>query len=293
MMATAAATRSVRLPVVPGEDRWLYAVAGLLLASGVFHLAVQLVLGGPWTGPVSWRKPVTFGFAFGITLATVAWVSTYLRIGGRRRRVLLALFAAACLVEVAVITVQAWRGVPSHFNVSTPVNAAFAYTAAGGGAVILAISSTLFAVSLRPSPAVSRSMALAVRVGLGTFMVALLIGAVMIAMGVVATRTESQVAAYTAATALKPAHAAFMHGILVLPAIAWLADHTVWSEHRRRQVTVAACSSFVLAATAGAAATLLPWGTVPAILAASVALLALGSLVVVLGMVSLAAARRW
>jgi hypothetical protein len=46
-------------------QRFLYGVGALLVASGLFHLTVFLVDGGPWAGPISWRKPATFGLSFG------------------------------------------------------------------------------------------------------------------------------------------------------------------------------------------------------------------------------------
>jgi hypothetical protein len=60
--------------------RFAYRVAAVLFASGLFHLVVFAVDGGPWEGPVSWRKPVTFGLSFGLTLATYAWVGARLRL---------------------------------------------------------------------------------------------------------------------------------------------------------------------------------------------------------------------
>jgi len=42
-------------------ERACYVVAAVLFASGLAHLGVQAVLGGPWDGPVSWRKPADFG----------------------------------------------------------------------------------------------------------------------------------------------------------------------------------------------------------------------------------------
>ena len=68
-------------------DRWCYAVGAVLVASGLLHLGVAAVDPRPWTGPLSWRKPVTFGLSFGIVLMTVVWVSSYLRISPRLRAV--------------------------------------------------------------------------------------------------------------------------------------------------------------------------------------------------------------
>jgi hypothetical protein len=229
-------------------DRRCYAIAVVLFSSGLFHLAVQAVVGGPWEGPVSWRKPTTFGLAFGLTLATLTWVTTFVPLRGRTRGRLLAVFATACAVEVGVITLQAWRGVPSHFNVSTPLNAALAYTAAGGGAIIIATALAFTAAATRPDPAVPISMRLAVLAGFVSFLAALAIGAFMIALGVNATRTISQAAAYTVATAFKSGHAATMHGILILPALAWLGSFADWSEIRRVCVILLACVGYFLAA---------------------------------------------
>ncbi len=58
--------------VVMRPRRFLYLVGALLVSSGLFHLGVFLVDGGPWAGPLSWRKPVTFGISFGLTALAVA-----------------------------------------------------------------------------------------------------------------------------------------------------------------------------------------------------------------------------
>ena len=53
-------------------ERSGYAIGSLLLLSGVIHLAVLLISGGTWEGPVSLRKSVTFGLSFGLTLINMA-----------------------------------------------------------------------------------------------------------------------------------------------------------------------------------------------------------------------------
>jgi hypothetical protein len=229
-------------------ERACWAVAALLALSGLVHVVVLLATGGPWTGPVSWRKPATFGLSFGLTVATVAWVSRYLGLRERTRDLLLGLFTAASGLEVMVITVQAWRRVPSHFNTTTPLNAAFAYAAAAGGATLVALSAGLAVAAVRGSPTVPRPMRLALRVGVGSFLLTLLVGAAMIARGVIAGRTLSQAAAYASPAPLKPAHAALMHGVLVLPLVAWWAGRRPWSERRRLQVVGAACGLYLLLA---------------------------------------------
>src|SRR5262249_7034831 len=105
-------------------ERLCYVIGAVLFAGGLFHLGVFAVDGGPWLGPVSWRKPVTFGVSFGLTLVTMAWVTSFLPLGERNRARLLGVFAAACVLETALVTLQAWRHVPSHFNNETPFDTA-------------------------------------------------------------------------------------------------------------------------------------------------------------------------
>jgi hypothetical protein len=228
-------------------ERVCYLVAAVLFASGLAHLGVQAVLGGPWDGPVSWRKPADFGTAFGLTLAAVTWSARFVPLSDRVRRVVLGAFAAASVVEVVAISVQAWRGVPSHFNTATPVDAFFAFSAAGGGAVIIATTLVLLRGSLRPSP-YSPGLRLAVRVGFASLLVALAVGAVMIAIGTSTARTVSLAAAYDAAVVLVPAHAAAMQGILVLPLLAWLTDLVRWPAATRFRVTALGCVGYVVCA---------------------------------------------
>jgi hypothetical protein len=61
-----------------GYQTFLYGAGVLLLASGLFHTLVFLVDGGGWDGPLSWRKPILFGFSFGITVLSLGWVLSFL-----------------------------------------------------------------------------------------------------------------------------------------------------------------------------------------------------------------------
>src|SRR5690348_87762 len=149
-------------------ERACYAIAALMIASGLFHLVVYAVDGGPWEGPVSWRKPVTFGLSFGIVLASVAWVATFVRLPARTRNWVLGSFAAASVAEVGLVTLQRWRGVPSHFNDETSVDALVTRVLAIGGGVIIATIVWLTVAALRANPDTAPSMRLAVRVGLVT-----------------------------------------------------------------------------------------------------------------------------
>ncbi|WP_234377087.1 hypothetical protein [Streptomyces sp. TP-A0356] len=242
----------------PGE-RLCWAIGAVLVLSGLAHLLVFAVDGGPWDGPVSWRKPVTFGLSFGLTLITVTWVTSYLRVGARWRTVLLAVFAADCVVEVAGITLQAWRRVPSHLNTETPFDSLVAMTLAVGGGILVVVLSVFAAAAFRHRPGGPPGMALALRSGFAILIVALLSGAAMIARGVVLSRTGHQQAAYHATAPLKPLHGVSLHAVLVLPALAWLLSRTSWSDVTKRRIMCAAVGGYTAAVLAAGFRAALAW----------------------------------
>jgi hypothetical protein len=227
--------------------RVCYVIGAALMAGGLVHLAVLVIGGGTWAGPVSFRKPMTFGLSFGLILITIAWVSSFLPLGARLRRWSLGAFAAACVAEVALITVQAWRHVPSHFNLGTPFDSLVARVLAAGGAVLVAVIALLTVVSWRPAPEVAPSMRLAVRAGLLALDVALAFGVVMIVIGVIDVARGDQQAAYAVGSRWKAAHEVPMYGIVLLPLLARLR----MPERRRlRAVAVAVVVYAVLCAAA-------------------------------------------
>lgn len=228
-------------------ERLCHTTGLLLVVSGLAHLVVFAVDGGPWDGPVSWRKPVTFGLSFGATLIAVTWVTSYLRVGPRPRSLLLAVFAADCVVEVGGIALQAWRGVPSHLDMETPFDTAVSMTLAVGGGVLVLLLTVFAVASFRHRPSGPAGMDLAVRSGFAILLVALASGAAMIARGVVLTRTGHQEAAYHSTAPLKPLHGVSLHAVLVLPALAWLLSRTRWSETLRRRILYAAIGCYVMA----------------------------------------------
>jgi len=242
---------TTRTPAVASPERVCHAIGVVLVLSGLAHLVVFAVDGGPWSGPVSWRKPVTFGLSFGVTLMALTWVTSYLRVGTRPRTVLLGVLAADCVVEVGGITLQAWRRVPSHLDMETPFDTAVSMTLAVGGGVLVVLLTALAVASFRHRPTGPAGMALAVRSGFAILLVALFSGAVMIARGVVLVRSGHQGAAYHSTAPLKPLHGVSLHAVLVLPALAWTLSRTSWSAVARRRAVAVAVGCYA-AAVAGA-----------------------------------------
>ena len=244
--------RALRRIWVDGRrvERVAYVVGLVLFVSGLVHVGILLVTGWTWIGPVSLRKAATFGLSFGLTLPSVAWATSYLRLPARG--LVLGVFIATSVVETALISMQAWRGVPSHFNFATPFDTAVSTTLALGGGVIVLVGVVCTLAAFAGAGGLAPSMALAVRTGLVVLLVAFATGAVMVARGVVEARGGQAQLAYDTAGSLKPLHAVAMHVVLVLPALAWLLAHTSWAEARRlRLVWVAVVADAVLTAVVG------------------------------------------
>ncbi|MGW3661780.1 hypothetical protein [Streptomyces sp. NPDC005141] len=256
--ATARPLMRPKASLRPAE--WLCCATGaLLVVSGCLHLLVFAVDGGPWNGPVSWRKPVTFGLSFGLTLIAITWVTSYVRVGARLRTALLVVFAADCVVEVGGITLQAWRRVPSHLDMETGFDTAVSMMLAVGGGVLVVLLTVFAVASFRSRPTGPAGMPLAVRSGFAILLVALASGAAMIARGVVLTRTGHQEAAYHSTAPLKPLHGVSLHAVLVLPALAWLLSHTGWSDKVGQRIVYGAVGCYATAVVTAGVLAALTW----------------------------------
>ena len=170
--------------LLTAQQRFLFLVGSLLVASGIIHGVIAvgaLASGDDWLGPLSWRKPVVFGLSFGMLLVTAAWV---LRLLPHKRwgwipTVLLGVFS---LTEVAVITVQKWRGVPSHFNTATDVDA-FIFSVMGISVLVVVLSLVIVLVWVLVQFRGNGGERLAVIIGLVSLIAAGYIGNDLISAG--------------------------------------------------------------------------------------------------------------
>jgi hypothetical protein len=97
-----------------------------------------------------WIKPLKFQASVGVYLLTLSWFLATLPDRVRRGRavaVLMAVAVAASAFEIAYITLQAARGLASHYNVGDPFHSMM-YTLMGIGAVTLTAVSPAVAVLL-------------------------------------------------------------------------------------------------------------------------------------------------
>lgn len=184
---------------------------------------MQATDGGRWDGPVSWRKPVSFGTSFGLTVITIAWVQTHLQMGNRIRKILWGSFTVVSISEVAGATIQPWRNQPSHFNQNEGFfNSFINDMMAAGDAALLVLLIAYSVYSLRRSAA-KLPMRVAIRYGFGIVIVGMVLGVMMsVTRGEAAATSADIEATYATGDSLKAGHAAAMHAILIVPAAAWL-----------------------------------------------------------------------
>ena len=112
--------------------RWLreaYARNPLLTGVAAAHLALLLLLAPAAAldpteilGISRWIKPMKFAISIAIFTATMAWLLGYLRDSDRAVRRISWTIAATMIGEQVLITMQAARGVRSHFNADSAFN---------------------------------------------------------------------------------------------------------------------------------------------------------------------------
>jgi hypothetical protein len=227
-----------------------YLVGALLILSGGVHFAILMLSGGSWEGPLSWRKPAAFGVSFGLTLVTIVWVSRFVTLSERARARLLGAFTIACAIETLLVSIQTWRGVPSHFNTETTIDAIIARVLALGGLVLIVVIVTLTIASFRRNPSTPISMHAAIRAGFTSLLAAQILGGLMIARGMRLVFAGQPQTAYATGGILKPAHAMTMHAIQLLPMLAWGLSLINWPERRRLTVVMAVAAAYLAIAAA-------------------------------------------
>ena len=202
------------------QDKTTRLVAGLLLVSGVLHLGLWWLSGQAWEGALSLRKPALFGISGGMTVWSLGWVMTHLKPAVSDKfwsRVM----AWSLLCEVGLITLQCWRGVPSHFNDATSLDKFIERTMLALILVVTGIIAWLSLRSLRPLSA-SPTMALAIRAGMLLLLLSCFLGMATTAIGQWNLRYGRPYELWGKAGVLKFPHGVALHAIQLLPLCAWL-----------------------------------------------------------------------
>ncbi len=226
--------------------RSLAVVGVALIASGAAHLVVWVILGGPWEGPVTWRKPILFGLSGGLTSLSLGWAFSKLprRWGDSR---LAAATAWALLVEIALIDLQRWRGVASHFNRQTRFDS-LVYDAIG--AIILFVTAVIIDLTvrfLRQRTDLASDMLLAARAGLVLLAVSCGLGIWAGMHGDIRAAAGLPPETFGAAGITKFPHGIAIHAIQWLPLLAWAVRRAGLDEKRRWRLVAASAVGTSLA----------------------------------------------
>jgi hypothetical protein len=160
--------------------RALFLTGWVLLATMLFHLVALAVTGGAVTGPVSLRKPATFAETGWLTAWCVALIMPRLDLRAWQRHVVGGSVVLFGVGETTIMAIQAWRGVPSHYNFTTTFDAFLMRAGAGGLAALFLLGVAVLLAATFRTEVVPRSVLLGIRCGLAVLLVGCLIGFVMI-----------------------------------------------------------------------------------------------------------------
>lgn len=227
----------------PGLYRFAVAMAGLSAVLAGLALVDQREL----MGAVVWVKPLKFAISFAAYCGALAWMLGRLREPAFRRAGWA--IVAASAVEMVIITVQAGRGVRSHFNDDT-VGDGLLFVVMGLTIAVLYLATIAIAMRFLREPGRDRASGTAIRLGLLVGLVGLGVGVIMSVIGSHAVGVPDGgpglafVGWSTTGGDLRIGHFVGMHALQALPllAAALAATGRFTEEARTWTVTVAAAA---------------------------------------------------
>jgi hypothetical protein len=213
-------------------------IGAALTTAGILLDPRQLV------GEPVWLKPTKFYVSLAIYNATILYFLSFLSERRRFVRVVGAILSACGALEMVGITLQAARGVRSHFNVATPFDGAI-FSMMGIVIMVLWVTMLVLAVALLRAKLADRPLASALRMGLVVGIVGAGLGHFMVsprAEQIAAIKAGAQpvetgahtfggkdggpglpvVGWSTTEGDMRPAHFFGLHGMQVLPFLAVL-----------------------------------------------------------------------
>jgi hypothetical protein len=213
--------------------------AGFVLSALGLGLDSRQLLGEP-----VWLKPAKFYLSLVLYDATLIYLLGFLSQQRRLVRLVGFILSACGVLEMVAITLQAARGVRSHFNVGAPFDAAL-YSAMGTVITVLWVTMGVLGVALLRAKLEDRPLASALRMGLAVAILGAGLGYAMTAPRpgqralLAAHQNPLESGAHTfgatdggpglplvgwstTAGDMRPAHFVGLHGMQVLPFLALL-----------------------------------------------------------------------
>jgi hypothetical protein len=135
------------------------------VALAIIALALLILDPRMLTGQLIWVKPLKFSISIAAYTLTLAWLLSHVE--GRRRWIALISWGTAIgfTVEIVAIVTQVIRGVRSHFNFLTPLDAAL-YGAMGAFVILIWLMNLVAAGLLLRQPFQDRALAWSLRLAL-------------------------------------------------------------------------------------------------------------------------------
>ncbi|MFC4149508.1 hypothetical protein ACFO0M_24945 [Micromonospora mangrovi] len=152
------------------------AVLAVVAAVGVL-IDPRIVTGAP-----IWLKPFKFSVSFVLYGITLAWMLSLLPGRSRVAEWAGTVIVATSLIEMVVIVGQVVRGTTSHYNETTPLNAAL-WQAMGASIAVLFVAHGIIGIVLLTRPPADRVAAYAVGLGLGLSLLGMLVAVPMVLPG--------------------------------------------------------------------------------------------------------------
>jgi len=218
-----------------GSIRELRARNPLLFVVGVAHIILLfiLVIIAPFDerqvmGINPWIKPIKFAISIAIYAMTTGWLLYELPLRERVRRRVNWAIASTLVIEIALITMQAARGVTSHFNEATAFDTAVFLVMGTAITINILVAAYITLKFWRTEAKIPAPYLWGIRIGLMIFVLASLEGFVMIfrsahSVGVPDGGAGLPVVNWSAKGGdLRIAHFFGMHALQVLPLVGYL-----------------------------------------------------------------------
>jgi hypothetical protein len=184
--STIYATKENYLPVIKNIHQQVKTSNPLLYYTSLGHLILFLIFillsltdSRTVEGINTWNKPLKF--AISIAIFTFTYGYFLIKLKNKWVKNILSFLISICMwVEISLITFQAGRGVPSHFNNSTPFDLSI-FSLMGTAILINSlVIIVVFIIFMRKQPAFSNVMLSAIRWGMAIFIFANMAGAYMV-----------------------------------------------------------------------------------------------------------------
>jgi hypothetical protein len=232
-----------------------------LVASALAYVPLVLVCVIGWIadervidGQSIWAKPFKFALSIGLAGAATVWLHRRL-MPTRSVRVATLGFTVAMAAEQALITMQAVRGVRSHFNVETPFDG-LVFQVMGALISIAFVALAVLACTAMVRPPADPIVATVARQGIWLVIAAGAVGFIMSAngghsVGGSPNLTGMPVTGWSIAHGdLRPAHFIGLHGLQLLIALAAFGARCGWTAVRI-QAAVTTMSALTVVALVG------------------------------------------